>query len=169
MAEFSMLRFKRRYGKRKVELTKFLKKFSKTKKRGIVALAVEADKHAWSQVQCLDCGNCCKKMTPTFTKQDIKRISAHFGETPTQFYDKWLKVDDNKDIVNKTQPCQFIGPDNKCSIYEIRPVDCAQFPHFVRKDVKYQAEMKVYTANMEYCPATLAFVEKLEASIGADL
>lgn len=169
MAEFSMLRFKRRYNKRKVELTKFLKKFSKTKKRGIYNLAVEADKHAWSQVACLDCANCCKKMTPTYTKKDINRISSHLGMTYQQFYDKWLKLDDNKDIVNKTQPCQFLGKDNKCSIYVIRPVDCAQFPHFVRKDVKYQAEQKVYTANMEYCPATLAFVEKLEESIGADL
>lgn len=169
MAEFSMLRFKRRYGKRKVELTKFLKKFSKTKKRGITALAVQADAYAWEQVQCLDCANCCKKMTPTYTKKDINRIAGHFGQTYQEFYDKWLKVDANKDIVNKTQPCQFLGLDHKCSIYEIRPVDCAQFPHFVRKDVKYQAEQKVYTANMEYCPATLAFVEKLEATIAADL
>jgi Fe-S-cluster containining protein len=168
MAEIDIAKHKRRYYKKKKDLSKFLRKFGKTKKRGIVKLALEVDKETWKDVACLDCANCCKKMTPTYSKKDIKRISAHFGQTSKQFYDKWLKVDENKDVVNKSTPCQFLGKDNKCTIYAIRPLDCAEFPHFVRKDVKYQAAEKTYTNNMAYCPATLRFVERLQEAVGAD-
>ena len=74
-------------------------------------------------------------MTPTFTKQDLKRISAHFNQTPEEFTKKWLVRDKNKDLVNKNQPCQFLNlKDNKCSIYAIRPVDCSGFPICQRKN-----------------------------------
>jgi hypothetical protein len=42
----------------------------------------------------------------------------------------------------------------------IRPKDCSGFPHFVRTDFLDQVE--VYSENLHRCPATLAFVEKLE-------
>src|SRR5262249_42158164 len=121
------------------------------------------------EVGCLDCANCCKKMTPTYNKADIKRIAGHFNQTPKEFYKKWLKKDTNGDIVNKSTPCQFLGKNNKCSIYEIRPLDCAEFPHMLRRDFRYQAKEKTYTNNMTYCPATLVFVEKLKERIEADL
>ena len=60
--------------------------------------AVEAE--VWKEISCLSCANCCKKMTPTFTIKDIKRISAHLNETPEVFKKKWLKTDTNKDMVN---------------------------------------------------------------------
>ena len=40
----------------------------------------------------------------------------------------------NKDWMNVKQPCQFLDlSSNLCSIYEVRPTDCAGFPHLVRK------------------------------------
>jgi len=44
----------------------------------------------WKEIDCLTCANCCKTMTPTYTTADIKRISAHFNQTPQEFKDKWL-------------------------------------------------------------------------------
>jgi Fe-S-cluster containining protein len=52
-----------------------------------------------------------------------------------------------------------------CSIYEVRPADCADFPHFHRRpstDYFY-----IHKQNIEYCPATMLLVEKLKASIPA--
>ena len=128
-----------------------------------------ADKAVWEEVSCTSCANCCKTMTPTYTRKDVNRISKHFNLTYQQFYDKWLKTDKNKDIVNKSTPCQFLGKNNMCTIYEIRPTDCAEFPHFVRRDFMYQVEEKTYLNNITHCPATLVFVEKIKAAIEADL
>lgn len=169
MAQLNIERYRNRAYRKKKTLTAFLKKLGKSKTRGILKVAAEVDKEVWKEVNCLDCANCCKKMTPTYTRKDINRISKHFKMTYQQFYDKWLHVDENKDVVNVSTPCQFLGKDHKCKIYAIRPTDCAEFPHFTRKDFRYQVREKVFNQNVVYCPATLVFVEKLKEKIENDL
>jgi Fe-S-cluster containining protein len=125
----------------------------------------KADKEVWANVDCLGCANCCKVMSPTYTFQDIKRISAHLGMRPKDFKEKWLYLDKrDNDWMNKSQPCQFLDlKSNMCSIYEVRPADCAGFPHFLKKptaDYFY-----VHKQNIEYCPATMMLVEKLKANV----
>ena len=102
-------------------------------------------------------------MTPTFNVKDIKRISAHFEMTPDQFKEKWLKFDKKDgDWQNQKQPCQFLNlTDNKCSIYAIRPDDCAGFPHLTKK--KTVDYIHVHKQNLQYCPATYKMVEKMKA------
>ena len=143
----------------------FLSKLLKSQPRGLDKLTAALEPEVWKEIDCLTCANCCKTMTPTYTKADIKRISAHFGETPQQFSDKWLIYEKKeKDWQNKLQPCQFLNlTDNKCSIYEIRPLDCSGFPHLPRKRmIDY---MHVHKQNIEYCPATYKLVEKMQASM----
>ena len=97
---------------------------------------------------------------------DIKRISAHFKQTPDEFKAQWLIYEKNdKDWQNKKQPCQFLNlKDNKCSIYEIRPLDCSGFPHLPKK--KMVEYIHVHKQNIEYCPATYKLVEKMQAAMG---
>ncbi|GBL35909.1 hypothetical protein EMGBS15_15040 [Filimonas sp.] len=97
-------------------------------------------------------------MTPTFTKEDLKRISKTFPNEREGFLCEMVETDkDNGDKVNRIQPCQFLNlEDNKCTIYEIRPEDCAKFPHFKRKP--FGGFNHIHTQNIEYCPATLKFV-----------
>ena len=139
---------------------KFLNQSEKIPPKNIDKLTPVIEKEVWAEVDCLSCANCCKKMTPTFTMQDIKRISAHFNETPEAFKKKWLKKDNNKDLVNKQEPCQFLDMNsNKCSIYAIRPADCSGFPHLAKK--KWVEYAHVHKQNIDYCPATFKMVEKL--------
>ncbi len=166
--QFNIKKYTDRARRKKGTLSKFLVKLGKST-IPLAKAAKAADKEAWKEVQCLSCANCCKKMTPTFNRNDISRISKHFNMSSKEFSEKWLTVDDNKDIINKSTPCQFLGKDNKCSIYSIRPKDCREFPHFIRKDFRYQVQEKTFTNNMKFCPATLVFVEKMQAAIEADL
>ena len=138
----------------------FLNRSEKQPPRGIDKLTPIIEKEVWAEVDCLSCANCCKKMTPTYTNQDLKRISAHFGITTEAFIKKWLKKDSNKDWVNKTEPCQFLNlADNKCSIYAIRPLDCSGFPHLSKK--KWVEYAHVHKQNIDYCPATFKMVQKM--------
>lgn len=45
----------------------------------------------------------------------------------------YLRVDEDNDKVFKSMPCPFLGEDNLCSIYDIRPKACREFPHTDRK------------------------------------
>ena len=161
MLQTTLKSFKRKLPKQRSKFRRFLNKMEKAPAAGIDKLTKVIDKEVWDSVDCLTCANCCKKMTPTFTPKDLKRISAHFGETPEEFKKKWLKKDrSNGDWVNVTQPCQFLNlNDNKCSIYAIRPVDCSGFPHLAKK--KFDDYAHVHKQNIDYCPATFKMVEKL--------
>ena len=115
------------------------------------------------KIDCLECANCCKTMTPTYTVRDLKRISKHFGMTVTAFQKKWLRREKggDRDWMNKSTPCQFLNTkDNKCSIYAIRPADCAGFPHLAKD---FQDYVHIHHQNVDSCPATFALVEKMMA------
>jgi len=152
--------FKKKLSLHRKTFRSFLTITEKNPPIGIDKLTKKIELAVWEEIDCLSCANCCKKMTPTFTKQDLKRISAHFQQTPEDFKKQWLHVDKNKDLVNVNQPCQFLNlTDNKCSIYDIRPVDCAGFPHLSKR--KWEEYAHVHKQNIDYCPATYKMVEKM--------
>ncbi len=146
----------------KKSMRSFLTRLENKPPKSLHAMADFADKEVWQQIDCLSCGNCCKKMTPTFTPADVKRISTHLGMTPAAFKEKWLVFDKkDKDWQNKKQPCQFFNmSDYKCSIYPVRPADCAGFPHLTKKRVT--SYLHVHRQNIQYCPATFKWVETMQ-------
>ncbi len=161
---FTFREFKKVIKDNKSRYRRFLSKLEKDPPRSLDKLTARAEGEVWKEVECLSCANCCKTMTPTFTPADIRRISAHFNMTQDEFKKKWLRQERGgpRDWMNVKQPCQFLNlEDNKCSIYEIRPADCAGFPHLPkRKMVDY---MHIHKQNIEYCPATYKMVEKIKS------
>ena len=165
MEKINLRLFRKNVGKNKSQYKRFLTKIEKQPPRGLDAIAAEMDIATWKETDCLSCANCCKTMSPTYTKSDLRRISSHLGMTVDAFKIKWLRKDRNGDWINVKQPCQFLNlEDNKCSIYDVRPKDCAGFPHHTKKRmIDY---MHVFKQNIEYCPATFKMVEKMRALIG---
>lgn len=158
---FSFKSFKIKAGKNKKTLRAFLTRLKTKTPKGLDTMAATIDKEVWKEVDCLACANCCRTMTPTFTEEDIKRIAGHFKQTPDQFKKKWLYKDKAGDWMNKQTPCQFLDlKTNYCSIYSIRPADCAGFPHLTKK--KMVDYMHVHHQNIEYCPATYTMVTKMQ-------
>ena len=164
MQPINLRSFKQKVRHNKKGMRRFLTRLEKKAPRGIEQLTARLEQEVWQEVDCLSCANCCKTMTPTFTPRDIKRIAAHFNQTPDEFRKKWLyKERGTGDWMNKKEPCQFLNlSDNKCSIYEIRPADCAGFPHLPKKMKDYA---HVHKQNVEYCPATYKIVEKMMNAI----
>ncbi len=158
----NVAQFRRRAYRKKKVLAAFLKKLAKKNPKGLTKLTAQAEAETWKEINCQSCGNCCMTMTPTWKKSEVKRLAARLGMTYDEFYDKWLYTEESTgDIMNDSTPCQFFDQKNGlCTVYELRPHDCATFPHLYRKDFKDQVE--VYTANLHRCPATLVAVEKLQ-------
>jgi Fe-S-cluster containining protein len=153
--------FKQKVRHHKKAFRRFLSKVEKNPPAKLDKIAEQIDAEVWQEIDCLTCANCCKKMSPTFTNKDIKRISRHLDMTTQEFTDKWLYVEPKEgDWMNRSQPCQFLDLNtNMCSIYEVRPIDCAGFPHLKKKTMTDY--IHVHKQNVEYCPATFKMVEKM--------
>lgn len=155
--------FRKNVGLYKNMLRRFLSKLEKNPPKELDQMALLVSRNVWKEVDCLSCANCCKTMSPTFTVKDVKRISAHLGMQPLAFREKYLYLEKkDNDWMNRQQPCQFLNlTTNMCSIYEVRPADCAGFPHLTKKRmVDY---IHIHKQNVQYCPATFKMVEKMKA------
>jgi Fe-S-cluster containining protein len=153
--------FKQKVRYHQKRFKRYLGKIEKNPPKNLDKIAEIIDAEVWKEVDCLSCANCCKSMTPTFTVKDIKRIATHFEISAQEFKNQWLEFEKTeKDWVNKLQPCQFLNMDtNMCSIYEVRPADCAGFPYLKKK--KMVEYIHVHQQNVSYCPATFKMVEKM--------
>ena len=164
MEKINLRVFRKRVAENKSSMKRFLSRITRNPPRGLDSMAVAADLEMWTKVDCLACANCCKTMSPTYNKQDLVRISNHIGVTVDEFKKKYLRRDRDGDWINRQQPCQFLNlEDNKCSIYAVRPRDCAGFPHHTKKRVVDY--MHVFKQNIEYCPATYTVVKMLKEKI----
>ncbi len=137
--------------------------FTKLKKRPpkqLDYLMQELHEAEFERTDCLECANCCKTTGPLFTDKDIDRISKHLRQKPQQFIEQYLRVDEDNDYVLKNVPCAFLGADNYCSIYEVRPKACREFPHTDRK--KFQQISNLTLKNVAICPAAFNIVEEMK-------
>lgn len=138
---------------------KFFAKLKKKTPKNLDTLMQQLHDEEFQVTDCLTCANCCKTTGPLFTDKDIERIAKHFKMKPQQFIETYLRIDEDKDYVLQSVPCTFLGADNYCSIYEVRPKACREFPHTDRK--KFQQISNLTLKNVAICPAAFNIVEKM--------
>lgn len=119
----------------------------------------ELHSEAFSKINCLDCAACCKNYSPRFKTPDIKRIAKHLKMKEGAFIESFLKLDEDGDYVVNTKPCPFLGSDNKCSVYDVRPSDCSRFP-YTNEDV-FIKRRTLTLKNSTFCPIAVYVLEKL--------
>lgn len=118
----------------------------------------------FEKTDCMTCANCCKTSSPIFTEKDIQRISKHFRMKQAKFIEQFLERDTDEFYVLQTVPCHFLDDnDNSCTIYDVRPKACGEYPHTNRKKFIKIAELTV--KNTEICPAAFNIIEKLKRAI----
>ena len=145
------------------ENKKFFAKLRNRPPKNLDYVMQELHEEEFERTDCLKCANCCKTTGPLFTDKDIQRISKHFRMKEFDFINTYLRIDEDRDYVLQQTPCTFLGADNYCSIYEVRPKACREFPHTDRK--KFQQISKLTMENVKMCPAAFNIVEKMKRSI----
>lgn len=111
-------------------------------------------------IECLQCANCCKTTSPIISNRDVERISKYLKIKPGVFTEHYLKIDDEEDYIFKNAPCPFLNKENnECSIYEVRPKACAEYPHTNRKNMNEILNLTLKNALI--CPAVALIFEKL--------
>ena len=142
------------------ENKKFFAKLKKKTPKNLDYIMQELHEAEFKRTDCLTCANCCKTTGPLFTNADVERISKSFRMKPQKFIDTYLRIDEENDFVLQQVPCTFLGADNYCSIYDVRPKACREFPHTDRK--KFQQISNLTMKNVEICPAAFNIVEEMK-------
>jgi uncharacterized protein len=111
-------------------------------------------------INCLDCANCCRTLGPRVTDADIRRIATSLRIKPSVFVGQYLVVDEEGDYIFRSMPCPFLGSDNYCSIYDVRPKACREYPHTDRR--RFYQVMNLTLKNSSICPAVFEILECLK-------
>lgn len=149
---------------RQKEHRKFLESLKRKPPKNLDQVVLQTHEEVFRKTDCLDCANCCKTTGPLFTEKDIERIAKHLKMKPAAFEEKFLRTDEDRDKVLQTVPCFFLMDNNACSIYEVRPKACREYPHTDRRKI-YQIN-NLTLKNTLICPAAHHFVELLMQKTG---
>ena len=139
---------------------KWIQKASRLQDRAVDNLFHEAHDEVFEEIDCLKCANCCKTTSPIFRDVDIKRLAKRLKVSVSQFIDSYLHMDDEGDYVLNSSPCVFLQDDNKCEVYEDRPLACREYPHTDRKKMKQILNLTL--KNTEICPAVARIFERIK-------
>ena len=142
------------------ENKKFFKQLKRFKPKVLDQKMHQLHEEVFACTDCLKCANCCSTTGPLFTDKDIGRIAKHLRIKPSEFTEKYLRIDEDKDYVLQQVPCAFLEEDNRCSIYDVRPKACREFPHTDR--IKQYKILDLTQKNVAVCPAVYEIIEKLK-------
>jgi len=105
-----------------------------------------ADWRRYLNFRCTGCGNCCRDTRVMISDSDIRRIMDGTGKSFDEFarflkedeitLDKrspwWVRFGLRRRIIalrwKKDSSCVFLDADNRCTIYEHRPLACREHP-----------------------------------------
>lgn len=116
----------------------------------------------FSELDCLDCANCCKSISPILYNKDIERLADGMRMKPSDFMEKYIRTDEDGDFVFKQTPCPFLMNDNYCSEYANRPKACREYPHTDR--ARFYQLLDLTLKNTYFCPAAYYVMEELKKS-----
>jgi Fe-S-cluster containining protein len=124
---------------------------------------IVADWHAeaFAEIDCLQCGNCCRALGPQLKESDIKRAAKASGMELMDFVETRLRKDEDNDWVFNNLPCPFLEADNTCFIYDKRPHACEDYPHTTERNII--RKLPRLARNTEFCPAAYLIAEKIIA------
>jgi Fe-S-cluster containining protein len=97
-------------------------------------------------------------MRPAVSADDIERIAAWLGLSCDEFAATYLDVDDEGQRI-KAAPCPFLGGDDRCTIYDVRPQVCSEYPHTNKEGFIWRTYM--HADNARACPAVFHVVKQM--------
>ena len=111
-------------------------------------------------IDCTQCGNCCRALKPLLFKKDSKLLANFINMPEDKFVEHYMEFDNNeKKLKFKEIPCSFLK-DNKCTVYECRPSDCRSFPHLHKKG--FTTRLIDILQNYSICPIVFNVYEQLK-------
>ncbi|MEM7347964.1 MAG: YkgJ family cysteine cluster protein [Chloroflexota bacterium] len=117
-----------------------------------------------AQIDCTECGNCCKQISPTLAQNDISNFASGIKMSVKKFQEIYLILDedDSSTYLFKQQPCPFLK-DNLCINYDNRPADCQSYPHIDKEN--FVSRLWGVIDNYAICPIVFNVYEHLKIEL----
>ncbi len=115
------------------------------------------------QIDCTQCGACCKMLMINVTPAEAEDVSAHLGITVSGFKENYIEESQQGQMIMSAIPCHFLD-DKICTVYTNRFSECREFPHLHRKNFKD----RLFGTLTHYamCPIIYNVVEELKIETG---
>ena len=84
--------------------------------------------------------------------------------TPGQFKSKYVGTDVDKSMHFNSQPCPFLGTDNRCTVYESRPTACHDYPYLYKSEFRSRSFMMIDSTAT--CPIVFNVWQRLKKRLG---
>jgi uncharacterized protein len=140
----------------------FLGSLSRKTEKSVDRTARRLHREAFAIIDCTRCANCCKMMTPTYTKEEAEAVAGYLGIEKGEFVAAFLESTKEGDRLKpRAMPCPFLGEDSRCAIYEVRPASCRDFPHTNRSGFALWSTFN--SNNALHCPAVFYVIEQMRA------
>ena len=126
----------------------------------------ETTRRVWAGIDCTTCANCCREVKPTFSEDEVNRLSQRLAIAPQQFIDTYLEPTEPRDEnpwQTRTTPCPFLK-DNRCSVYDDRPGDCQGYPYLYEPGFAHRTMGMI--SRTHTCPIVYEVMEELKKSFG---
>ena len=111
-----------------------------------------------AQIDCTQCANYCKIMSPVLDEEDVATFAKGLGVSSEQLKSEYL-VEHEDGLTFNAKPCPFLV-DNKCSNYDHRPKACASYPHLHKSEFVSRTIRVV--ENCSVCPIAFNVFERLK-------
>ncbi len=140
----------------------FLGSLSRKTEKVVDRTARRLHREAFAIIDCTRCANCCKTMTPTYTQEEAETVADYLGMEDGDFVASYLERSKDRDRLKpRVRPCPFLGTDGRCTIYEVRPASCRDFPHTNRSGFALWGPF--HSENAIHCPAVFYIIEQMRA------
>jgi Fe-S-cluster containining protein len=115
------------------------------------------------QIECRECGNCCKVFRPLLKAEDIDRLARSLGIPRADFIAEYLdEYENGGEHFFKLTPCPFLK-DNVCMVYADRPGVCRSYPSLHRKEFVFNLSLAF--ASCSVCPVVYNVYELVKKEI----
>ena len=89
--------------------------------------------HKGLRFECTGSGNCCRNHGAYayvyLSDREVAAIAAHLGLERRIFFERYCVLEDGWTVLRMDRPaCAFLTVENRCSIYPVRPKQCATWP-----------------------------------------
>jgi Fe-S-cluster containining protein len=95
-----------------------------------------------------------------FDSEDTDRVANYLSMSTEAFVEKYLESVDGESLrAVRVQPCSFLGPDDRCTIYPVRPGRCRGYPYTDQPG--FSSRTYAHADNAKYCPAVFWIIEQM--------
>jgi Fe-S-cluster containining protein len=114
------------------------------------------------QIDCTQCGNCCKTLMIQVEKEEVAIVADNMNLSSSVFEELYVEKGTSDQMIINAIPCHFLK-DKRCSIYQDRFSSCKEFPALDLPNFT----SRLFTVFMHYrrCPIVFNVIEELKIKL----